>query len=227
MEVLIGGIKVPVKVIRKKMKNLVLRVNKDGEIQVSAPKWAAEEDIKSLIYRNEAWILEQQLKREQEKQINQEGATGPVIYWFGEKKYVRYLEGTRDRMFIDGDIITFYLKEETEERIEKTFRKYANEAILKHVAETRGQWDVLICDAYGKPHPEISMQYMTSKWGVCYTQRAKIKLSTRLIHYPVECLDYVLLHEYTHFLVANHSRKFYDIILHFMPDYKRYMKMLK
>ena len=75
--------------------------------------------------------------------------------------------------------------------------------------------------------PEISIRYMTSKWGVCYPQKAKIVLSTRLIHYPVECMEYVLLHEYVHFLVPNHSRTFYDTVRRHMPDYAFRKKLLK
>jgi Predicted NADH:ubiquinone oxidoreductase, subunit RnfA len=37
--------------------------------------------------------------------------------------------------------------------------------------------------------------FMTSRWGSCTPARSHISMSVRLIHYPKECLDYVLLHE--------------------------------
>lgn len=227
MKVLIGGKTLPVVITRKKMKNITLRVSKDGEIRVSCPHYAASAEIERLIYSNEAWILDQQLRRQKENEINREGVNGPVVYWLGEKKYVRYLPAKRDSLFLEGDILTFFLKEESDERIEKTFRKAAAKTLLDLCEERRGEWDQKICRDHYLKEPEISIRYMTSKWGVCYPQKAKIVLSTRLIHYPVECMEYVLLHEYVHFLVPNHSRTFYDTVRRHMPDYAFRKKLLK
>lgn len=227
MEVMIGGLTQPVKITRKRMKNINLRISKDGEILISCPRYASEAEIRRLIYLNEAWILDQQLKRKQENEINREGVNGPVLYWLGEKKYVRYVPAKRDSLTVDGDILTFYLKEETDQHIEQTFRKAAAREILRLAEERRGPWDAWICSAHSLPLPEITMRYMTSRWGVCYPRKAKITLSTRLIHYPVECMEYVLLHEYAHFLVQNHSPSFYAVIAQYMPDYKERRKRLK
>jgi len=43
----------------------------------------------------------------------------------------------------------------------------------------------------------------------------------------VQCLDYVLLHEYAHLLVPNHSKKFYDLVGSFMPDYRESIRLLR
>ena len=227
MDVLIGGQNLPVRITRKKMKNITLRVSKEGEIRISCPWYAPEEDIRRLIYSNEAWILEQRLRRQKENEINREGVSGPAVYWLGDRKTVRYVPAKKDCVFIEGDSLTFFLKEESEERIEKAFRRAANQTILSLAEEARKEWDEKICRENGLPLPEISLRYMTGKWGVCYPQRSKIVLSTRLIHYPSECLEYVLLHEYVHFLVPNHSRKFYDMVRSYMPDYAFWKKLLK
>lgn len=228
MEVVIGGKKQPVRITRKRMKNITLRIAKDGAIQISCPRHAMEADIKKLIYSNEAWILEHQLRRSREQEVNREGVNGPIIYWLGEKKYVRYETVTgRESLFVEGDIITFRLKEETDERIEALFRRFAAKEVLRLAEERRGAWDALICDANHIKRPELHMRYMTSRWGVCYPSKSKITLSTRLIHYPVECLEYVLLHEYAHFLVQNHSAAFYRVVEQYMPDYRERRKRLK
>jgi len=227
MKVLIGGRELPVQITRKKMKNITLRVSKEGEIRISCPWYAQPSEIMNLIYANEAWILDQQLRRQKENTINTEGTSGSEIYWLGEAKQVSYRQGRQDRFRIDGDMALFTLKEKSDERIEKAFRREANRTILDLAKERRAVWDELICRANGLKEPEITMRYMTSKWGVCYTRKAKITLSTRLIHYPVECMEYVLLHEYTHFLVPNHSSRFYAIVERYMPDYRQRKKLMK
>ena len=227
MEVLIGGIREPVTITRKKVKRITLRIGKQGEILISCPRWASQEEIRRLIYTNEAWILDQKLRRSREEAVNREGIEGDRICWLGEFRTVVYQPAARDSVTVDGDRIIFFLKEKTQERIEKAFRKAASRTLLEMAEEAREPWDETICAANGIPLPEIKTRYMTSRWGVCYPAKHTITLSTRLIHYPVRCFEYVLLHEYAHFLVPNHSASFYDIVRRNMPDYKERIRLLK
>ena len=57
------------------------------------------------------------------------------------------------------------------------------------------------------------------KNGICF--------SYRLMAYPPETVDYVILHELAHIIHKNHSQNFYMYIKEFMPDYKRHEKILK
>ena len=68
--------------------------------------------------------------------------------------------------------------------------------------------------------PKIKCKIMSSKWGVCFTRKNLINISSYLIHYPFECLEYIMVHEMTHFLIPNHSKRFYEIVSNNMPNYK-------
>ena len=227
MQVLIGGIYEPVVITRKRVKRITLRIGKRGEIRITCPRWTLLSEIEKMIYQNEAWILDQKLRRSREAEINREGISGDTIWWLGEPRRVFYEPASRDSVTVDGDRIIFFLKEKTEERIEKAFRKAANKKLLEMAEEARAAWDMQICDPMGLEHPVIKTRYMTSRWGVCYTTKHAITLSTRLIHYPEECFEYVLLHEYAHFLVPNHSAAFYSVVRRYMPDYKERIRLLK
>ncbi len=48
----------------------------------------------------------------------------------------------------------------------------------------------------------------------------KINLSTRLIHFSLECVDYVVFHELCHLIFQNHSKEFYSLQEYFVPNYK-------
>jgi len=78
-----------------------------------------------------------------------------------------------------------------------------------------------------KPQPKLRVKDYKSRWGVCYHKRGYIILNKQLFDKPTPAIEYVILHEYIHFLVQNHGKKFYKIMEELMPDYKARRKMLK
>ena len=224
---MIGGKMLPVQIIYKRNKHMYLRVQDDGSLKITCPLRTTDDRILRFLHEKELWIIHAVLSRKRAEEIHREGIDGPVIYWLGEKKYVRYERSAKDYMFIDGDILTFYLKDNSEQRIQRVFRKYASLKLEELIRESRTVWDEQICRANHLPLPEIGRKHMKSRWGVCYPQKNRITLSLRLIHYSVQAFEYVLLHEYVHLLVPNHSAQFYRTVQHFMPRYKEYRALLK
>ena len=149
MQVLIGGRYEPVTITRKRVKRITLRIGKNGELLITCPARTMMSEIENLIYSNEAWILDQQLRRRREAEINREGISGDTIYWLGEPRTVVYEHAARDSVTVDGTNIIFFLKERTDERIEAAFRKAANRTLLAMADEARTAWDEAICDPKG------------------------------------------------------------------------------
>lgn len=74
--------------------------------------------------------------------------------------------------------------------------------------------------------PRIELCRGRSRWGYCMPRKRTVRLNIKLSEYPEECLRYVAMHEYCHFLVPNHSTLFYRELEKRMPDWKRYKEML-
>ena len=72
----------------------------------------------------------------------------------------------------------------------------------------------------GIKYPQIKFQKMTSRWGSCNPKKGILKFSTNLMYAPKECIEYVVYHEFTHFLQANHSKRFYDELSKVFPNWK-------
>jgi len=62
--------------------------------------------------------------------------------------------------------------------------------------------------------------------GSC-TRDNQISFSCRLMRYPVEVLDYVVVHELAHILHKNHGPAFWRAVEAILPDYKRRRGMLR
>lgn len=75
--------------------------------------------------------------------------------------------------------------------------------------------------------PVIKVRDMKTRWGVCVPSKRQITFSLRLAEKPRAAIEYVVLHEYAHFVRADHSPMFWQVVAQFMPDYKARKKLLK
>ena len=73
---------------------------------------------------------------------------------------------------------------------------------------------------------EIRLKKMHTRWGSCNTRARRIWLSVYLPAYPIECTEYVIVHELCHLHHANHSRAFWQTVATAMPDYQYWHNML-
>lgn len=64
------------------------------------------------------------------------------------------------------------------------------------------------------------------RFGSCNSKRG-ICLSYRLMLYPAEAVDYVIIHELCHTVYMNHSPQFYALVDSILPDRAACEKMLK
>lgn len=85
-----------------------------------------------------------------------------------------------------------------------------------------------------KKHAQIMNLYPTSikyrknkrTWGSCNYKNG-LNFNTLLVKFPLEVVEYVVIHELAHIKEKNHSRKFWDLVEVYCKDYKRREKLLK
>jgi hypothetical protein len=79
----------------------------------------------------------------------------------------------------------------------------------------------------GGQKPTIRVRAMTSRWGVCAPAKRTITFALQLYNMPPAAQIYVVVHEYCHFLVPNHSPAFWVEVEKLLPDWKARRKLLK
>lgn len=72
----------------------------------------------------------------------------------------------------------------------------------------------------------VKITSATTRFGSCNGKNL-ICFSYRLMMFPEEAIDYVVVHELAHILQKNHSNAFYEIVKAYLPDYKEREKLLK
>lgn len=120
----------------------------------------------------------------------------------------------------------------------RALEKYKNRPIAEqkqyYTEDEVKELIILLCNkAYpyyetrGIRYPEIKFRKMVSRWGSCHSQKGILTFNMNLMYAPMECIEYVVWHEFTHFLQPNHSSKFYDELAKVYPNWNECRKKLK
>ena len=72
----------------------------------------------------------------------------------------------------------------------------------------------------------ISVTGARTRFGSC-SAKGSIAFSFRLMEYPAEAVDYVVVHELAHLVHHNHGKQFYALIASVLPDWKERAALLK
>ena len=224
MNVLISDIQI--EIIKKDIKNMHLSVlPPDGKVRVSAPNNLSDESIIMFVKTKLGWIKKQQEKFElQPRQSEREYVSGETIYVWGHQYFlqVEYNQKKNSLVLVGNKAILSVRKESTAKQREKFVNEWYRSLLKTEVEKYLPKWEAitgLYCDSW-------QSKYMTTKWGTCSTSTRKIWLNLQLAKKPIECLEYVILHELAHLKVKNPGPDFVAILDLHMPYWRECKKML-
>jgi predicted metal-dependent hydrolase len=67
---------------------------------------------------------------------------------------------------------------------------------------------------------------MKTKWGGCNVDAARIWLNLELCKKPVQCLEYIVVHELMHFVERHHGDRFVNLMDKHLPQWRHHRKVL-
>ena len=217
--ILLGGRNLSYECVRKKIKNVNIRIRPDGTLFVSAPKSVSYQRIEEILKIREDFILRAMDRvhaRIEEKRDAYTCDEGARISLMGKTYTLHFSDRGVSR--IEGEYLILVLrKNEDREKRREALKRFAEKELNQYA---RARFDAiypLFCGATSMP--ELKLRVMRARWGSCRPKSAVITLNTRLAFYPTACIDYVIMHEFTHFLHADHSSAFWEALSLNMPDF--------
>lgn len=224
MQIEISGIQIEVQ--KKNIKNLHLAVlPPNGNVRVSAPMHLSDESITMFVRTKLGWIRKQQAKFEaQPRQSEREYVSGETLYVWGRQYFLQVEYSYKgNSLVLDGNRAVLTVRKESTAKQREAFVNEWYRGLLKEKIDVLlPKWENitnLYCSSW-------QTKYMTTRWGTCNTNTRKIWLNLQLAKKPIECLEYVILHELAHLKVNNHSTEFVAILDQYMPYWRSIKKTL-
>lgn len=224
MEIIVSNISV--EVIRKNIKNMHLSVlPPDGRVRVSAPTQLTDEAITMFVRTKLGWIKKQQEKfQQQPRQSERQYVSGETLYVWGKQYFLQVEYSYKgNALTLSGDKAILTVRKESSPKQRESFvNEWYRNLLKQEVAKYLPKWEKntgLYCSSW-------QSKYMTTKWGTCNPTSKKIWLNLQLAKKPIECLEYVILHELAHLKVHNHGPEFTAILDQYMPYWREHKRRL-
>lgn len=194
---------------KKANKNTYIRVKKDLKIYVTTNYFTTNKSVKKLLDDNYNSVVKM-IEQEKRKIKSNSG-----FNYLGKKYDIVYVNYTDISI---GDDKVFLRKDFD---IDKWYKKQAKSLFKERL-------DV-IYNLFSRniPYPSLRIRKMTTRWGVCNTKSKTVTLNLELIKRDVKYLDYVIVHELSHLVHANHSSDFWALVEENCRDYKKIKKEMK
>lgn len=212
---------------RKNVKNINVRIKSDGVINVSANYSVSKKVIEDFLFLKFDQLIEAQNKFKNVSLPDTSClSTGDTFYILGNKLNLEVIKDNQNKVIIKDE--KFYLHTQDEDIL---YKQYLIDAYLKQQSAVLFQKIVIdvypLFKDYDISFPEIKIRKMKSMWGSCMCHKKRITLNSELYKYPLDCIKYIIIHEFCHFKHPNHSKDFYNFQEKFIPNWKELKLYLK
>jgi predicted metal-dependent hydrolase len=210
-----------VEVVRKNIKNLHLGVYPpNGRIRVAAPLAVNDEAVRLAVVGKLGWIKRKQAEfEEQPRQSQREMVSGESHYFMGQRYRLNVVEHNRPSWIELRGIASMdlYVRLGTDQAhreavLDKWYRRQLKEMIPGLLAK----WEAVV----GEQAAEWGVKKMRTRWGSCNIRARRIWLNLELVKKPIQCLEYVIVHELVHLLERGHNDRFKGLMDQFMPQWR-------
>jgi len=222
----VGG--VAVQVTRKRIKHVYIRVDPpEGRVRVSAPCGMDDRSLRLVVVARLDWI------RRQRDHVAGAGADETARFRSGETHYLRgeamtlaVIEhnGPPSVRLAGGRSIELRARPHADAAARGALLEDWYRALLRsEIGALVRKWETVM----GVHVAQYRIRRMKTRWGSCNVQDRRIWLNLELVKHPLECLEYVVVHEMTHLIERGHNARFYGLMDSFMPDWRNRREWLQ
>jgi predicted metal-dependent hydrolase len=208
-----------VDVVYGDIKNLHISVYPPvGRVRVAAPHRLDEDAIRLAIVQRLPWIKRQ---REQfqnaHRQTERYMVSGETHYVWGVRLRLDSSRHGPSNVSVVGKTLWLntpaeYTDTQRRNVLDHWYRKELKAAIPPLLEK----WQPIV----GEKATKVVVRRMKTKWGTCQTTSGAIWLNPELAKKNPRCLEYVVVHELTHFIERTHNERFIELMGLHMPDWR-------
>lgn len=218
-QILVDGMLV--QVVRKPIKNLHLGVYPpQGRVRVAAPLRVSDDAVRLVVVSKLGWIKKQKARFEaQPRQSPREMVSGESHHVFGRRYRLRVLFAPGPAKVVLSGKAMMELRvaqdASTEQRL-RVLHDWYRQRLRERLDPLLQKWQKTL----GVELADCGIKRMKTKWGSCNPDTRRIWINLELAKKPVQCLEYLIVHELVHLIERHHNDQFTALMNKHLPDWK-------
>lgn len=208
-------------IIYSNRQRLQISVERDKSVVVRAPEGTALETIETALEKKKLWIYEKTRhpQKFQEKRKEREFISGTSILYLGKEYKLDFINDEFEGVKFDG---RFFISTNSALFAEQFLQEWFIEEARRIITPKANAY----AQKLGVNYNQILISNLKYRWGSC-TPKDNLNYNWRLIKAPLSVIDYVIVHELTHLIESNHTRRFWTIISVQLPHFLKSKDWLK
>lgn len=213
---------------RKAMKSIRMAIKApDAQICISAPYWISDREIYTFITERWDWILQNRqriLERAKDHAEKLTYTSGEKLLLFGEEYELQVVEnnlGPAVQLRYD-QIILLVKPGTTTEKKASILAEWYRKKLQKELFTLMNKWMLLL----NEPDITWSIRQMKARWGSCCPAKRSMLFNLELAKHPLPCIEYVVVHEFTHLQERYHNAHFKSLMTRHLPQWPQLKKEL-
>lgn len=213
----------------KDIKNINLRIRHNGNVYVSAPGNISPTIVDSFVISKCGYIQNalDNFRKNDVPKSEMQYISGENVTFLGKNMRINIVKDSHEYVDSDGVYVYIHVKRpDYYNRKKNLLNNWLNEQcniVFSNIIQDVHQNFI----PYGVVYPKLKLRNMTSRWGSCLPNKGIITLNKRLIEASKNCIEYVVYHEFCHFVHPNHSKQFYTLLQIMLPDWKESKQLLE
>jgi predicted metal-dependent hydrolase len=206
----------------KDIKNIHLSVYPPkGKVRISAPERMDLDTIRVFAISKLKWIRKQQEAfKIQERETKREYLSRESHYFLGERYLLKVVEneGSPKVRLKKREIELMVRKGTPPEKRREIIEEWYRSELKRIVPALIEKWEKKI----GVSCLEFGIKKMRTRWGTCNHKANRIWLNLELAKKPLECIEYIVVHELVHLIERSHKEKFIALMNEHLPKWRFY-----
>lgn len=211
---------IQVEVDLKDIKNVHLSVHPPlGKVRIAAPSRMDIDTIRMFAISKLSWIKKQQEKLlNQHRESKREYLNRESHYFLGKRYLLKVVEeNAKPSILIQYDTLVLKIRPEASDEhkhlaLQEWYRGQLKEIIPSYIEK----WEKIM----GVEVLSFGIKKMKTRWGTCNSDKQKIWLNLELAKKPLQCLEYIIVHEMVHLLERKHNERFVAYMNRFLPQWR-------
>jgi len=199
----------------KRARNLRIQVFPHGGVEIVVPPRTTKQFLQEFINEHRDWVVQtraEYLARRKDEKLLPDEIGLPAT---GETLRVTYLTAEKSAVRQNGEDLLVFVSQQTPEFVWPAMQTWLKRKARGHLSNK-----LTALSRETRLFPSgLQVRLQKTRWGSC-SPRGTLSLNAAVMLRPPEQLRYVIIHELCHLKHMNHSRRFWQLVEHFEPDYQ-------